>query len=177
MRFWTVSNRMSSRNIKELQPAVSQVAPGRFNRSRTCSLTSVRCARPAGFESIGGYRSSRSLLADSPGQIRTGARRSPHGSRLRRSALRLAECESVGGYRSSCSLVADSPGQIRTAVRGSKGLYDWPLHHGAPSTSTDGAHLNTSRVSRRPRTRRRRRAVRRRRFRRRSSPDSAPGGR
>ena len=70
-----------------------------------------------------------------------------------------------------------SPGQIRTAVNGSKGRYDWPLHHGAPLSDTGAPHLNTSRISPPARTRRRRRAVRRRRSRRRSSPGSTPGGR
>ena len=34
----------------------------------------------------------------------------------------------------SCSQ-QDSPARIRTAVNGSKGHYDWPLHHGTAFTS------------------------------------------
>ena len=34
----------------------------------------------------------------------------------------------------------DSPGRIRTAVRGSKGLYDWPLHHGTAAGTNSVAY-------------------------------------
>ena len=41
--------------------------------------------------------------------------------------------ELIGEWESSPQ---SSPGRIRTAVMGSKGPYDWPLHHGAPSYPT-----------------------------------------
>ncbi len=58
----------------------------------------------------------------------------PSGFEPRRDPLRSSRLVRTAGD-TCCSRVCsqqDSPGRIRTAVSGSKGRYDWPLHHGTP---------------------------------------------
>ncbi len=121
--------------------SVVATPPVERTRNTTTPTTQYRmwCRTTARGKVVGSGCQGGVRLRSSPGRIRTTPRRSCSVTSLR--SVLCAGCVSsrsnlprILGARGV--LAPSSPGRIRTAVNGSKGRYDWPLHHGTTSLRT-----------------------------------------